>query len=85
MHIVKRILELLQEQGTIPENALEYKETNHDLPRDMRDNVVLELLSTERKYFNDLQALQASIITFSITSYVYTPTPLLLLLLLLGL
>lgn len=32
-----------------------------DSPKDMRDNVVFELLSTERKYVQDLEALQVGL------------------------
>ncbi|KAG0759353.1 hypothetical protein G6F57_009267 [Rhizopus arrhizus] len=59
VNTVKCILELLKEQGTIPEHALtEIETSNNDSPKDMRDNVVYELLSTERKYVQDLEALQ---------------------------
>ncbi|CAO3698705.1 unnamed protein product [Rhizopus stolonifer] len=58
VNTLKRILELLKEQGIIPEQALTEIETSHDSPKDMRDNVVYELVSTERKYVQDLEALQ---------------------------
>jgi hypothetical protein len=34
-------------------------------PKDMRGNVVFELLLTERKYVQDLEALQVIILSFS--------------------
>ncbi|KAG1436921.1 hypothetical protein G6F56_013347 [Rhizopus delemar] len=39
VNTLKRILELLKEQGIIPEQALTEVETSHDSPKDMRDNV----------------------------------------------
>ncbi|KAG1145481.1 hypothetical protein G6F37_005476 [Rhizopus arrhizus] len=58
VNTVKKILELLREQSIIPEHALTNVEAELDSPKDMRYNVVYELLSTERKYVQDLEALQ---------------------------
>lgn len=53
-------MELLIEQGVIPKHALTEVETSNESPKDQRDNVVYELVSTERKYIQDLEALQVS-------------------------
>ncbi|KAI8972156.1 hypothetical protein BDB01DRAFT_900585 [Pilobolus umbonatus] len=56
VNTVKRILDLLEEKGIISVKSLD--EACMNQPKDMRDNVVFELLSTERKYVQDLEALQ---------------------------
>lgn len=59
MNTVKRILDLLEEQGIIHVDTLtESTCLTFESPKDMRDNVVFELLSTERKYVQDLESLQ---------------------------
>lgn len=62
VNTVKKILELLREQSIIPEHALTNVEAELDSPKDMRYNVVYELLSTERKYVQDLEALQVQML-----------------------
>lgn len=49
---------MLEEKGTISVNSLTESALTTDSPKDMRDNVVFELLSTERKYVQDLEGLQ---------------------------
>jgi hypothetical protein len=56
VNTVKRILDLLEQEGIISVTSLEINDVN--TPKDMRGNVVFELLSTERKYVQDLEALQ---------------------------
>ncbi|OAC98733.1 hypothetical protein MUCCIDRAFT_149671 [Mucor lusitanicus CBS 277.49] len=59
VNTVKRILDLLEEQGIIHVDTLtESTCLTFESPKDMRDNVVFELLSTERKYVQDLESLQ---------------------------
>lgn len=60
MNTVKRILDLLEEKGTISVKSIKESALSTDSPKDMRDNVVYELLSTERKYVQDLEGLQVS-------------------------
>ncbi|RCI03698.1 hypothetical protein CU098_002880, partial [Rhizopus stolonifer] len=57
VNTVKRILDMLEEQGIIEVISVQSGLTS-DSPKGMRDNVVFELLSTERKYVQDLEALQ---------------------------
>ncbi|KAI7894005.1 uncharacterized protein EV154DRAFT_499888 [Mucor mucedo] len=58
VNTVKRILDLLEEKGTISVKSIKESALTTDSPKDMRDNVVFELLSTERKYVQDLEGLQ---------------------------
>lgn len=52
-------MDLLEEQGIIHVDTLtESTCLTIESPKDMRDNVVFELLSTERKYVQDLETLQ---------------------------
>lgn len=58
---MKRILDLLEEKGTISVKSITESALTFDSPKDMRDNVVFEMVSTERKYVQDLEALQVKI------------------------
>ncbi|KAI8375671.1 hypothetical protein EDC96DRAFT_303477 [Choanephora cucurbitarum] len=57
VNTVKRVLDLLEQKEIIEVISQESGNTS-DSPKGMRDNVVFELLSTERKYVQDLEALQ---------------------------
>ncbi|KAI8382422.1 hypothetical protein BD560DRAFT_365030 [Blakeslea trispora] len=57
VNTVKRVLDILEEKEIIEVISQESGNTS-DSPKGMRDNVVFELLSTERKYVQDLEALQ---------------------------
>lgn len=58
VNTVRRILDMLEENGTISVQSMKESALTTDSPKDMRDNVVFELLSTERKYVQDLEGLQ---------------------------
>ncbi len=60
MNTVKRILDLLEENETISVKSITESALTIDSPKDMRDNVVFEMVSTERKYVQDLEALQVN-------------------------
>lgn len=49
---------MLEENGVISVKSITESALTSESPKDMRDNVVFELLSTERKYVQDLEALQ---------------------------
>lgn len=49
---------MLEENGAISVKSITESALTSESPKDMRDNVVFELLSTERKYVQDLEALQ---------------------------
>ncbi|KAI7862238.1 hypothetical protein BDF14DRAFT_1858476 [Spinellus fusiger] len=55
---VRRILSLLEEQGIISVNTATNRNSDPNAPKNMRDKVVVEFLETERKYVQDLEALQ---------------------------
>ncbi|KAI9301382.1 hypothetical protein BJ944DRAFT_243327 [Cunninghamella echinulata] len=59
VNTVNRILNLLEDKGIISsESSTSNRHSNPMVPKNMRDQVVLELLSTERKYVQDLETLQ---------------------------
>ena len=60
---MKRILDLLEENGTISVKSISESNLTKDSPKDMRDNVVFEMVSTERKYVQDLEGLQVKCVT----------------------
>ncbi|MBM6387621.1 MAG: hypothetical protein JSY10_27180 [Paenibacillus sp.] len=62
VNTVRRILDMLEENGTISVQSMKESALTTDSPKDMRDNVVFELLSTERKYVQDLEGLQVKYI-----------------------
>ncbi|CAO3657680.1 unnamed protein product [Mucor hiemalis] len=58
VNTVKRILDLLEDKEIISVPSIAESTLTIDTPKDMRDNVVFEMISTERKYVQDLEALQ---------------------------
>lgn len=56
-----KILQLLEDKGLISSPSSYCPSSASSLAKDTRDQVVLELLSTERKYVQDLEILQVSI------------------------
>lgn len=59
---MKRILDLLEDKEIISVPSIAESTLTIDTPKDMRDNVVFEMISTERKYVQDLEALQVYIL-----------------------
>lgn len=60
MNTVLKILQLLEDKGIISSQCANQDSCPVVPPKDIRDQVVLELLSTERKYVQDLETLQVS-------------------------
>ncbi|CAO3607560.1 unnamed protein product [Cunninghamella blakesleeana] len=59
VNTVNRILNLLEDKGIISiKSSSSNRDSNPIVPKNMRDQVILELLSTERKYVEDLETLQ---------------------------
>ncbi|KAI9023830.1 hypothetical protein CLU79DRAFT_718594 [Phycomyces nitens] len=55
---LKRILDLLEDQGIISIHTATNRNSDPNAPKNMRDKVVIEFLETERKYVQDLETLQ---------------------------
>ncbi|KAL0089101.1 hypothetical protein F4703DRAFT_1973302, partial [Phycomyces blakesleeanus] len=55
---LKRILDLLEDQGIISIHTATNRNSDPNAPKNMRDKVVVEFLETERKYVQDLETLQ---------------------------
>ncbi|CAO3593038.1 unnamed protein product [Absidia cylindrospora] len=58
VNTVLKILQLLEDKGIISSQCASRDSCPMVPPKDIRDQVVLELLSTERKYVQDLETLQ---------------------------
>lgn len=74
MNTVKRILDLLEDKEIISVPSIAESTLTIDTPKDMRDNVVFEMISTERKYVQDLEALQVITIISSCWTHTQTVT-----------
>ncbi|KAI8371750.1 uncharacterized protein BYT42DRAFT_595148 [Radiomyces spectabilis] len=57
VNTISKILQLLEDRGVISVRSSN-RNSDPNAPKNMRDQVVLELLSTERKYVEDMQTLQ---------------------------
>ncbi|KAI8340002.1 hypothetical protein BC941DRAFT_419159 [Chlamydoabsidia padenii] len=58
VNTVHKLLQLLEDKGLISSPCTNQEACLSTTPKDIRDQVVLELLSTERKYVQDLETLQ---------------------------